>query len=141
MPSRRKLIEQVIGKPVFNGEALSAGSTSAHVSAVIDRQGYMSMYLYLQHFGATGQLTSQTTTITIYDDTASAGTSVSAFNTASFSITLSTLSGNQTAGEFVDLAGAERYLKIYSTPSGALSNTVTVSLAAILGDGINEPSV
>lgn len=140
MPSRRKLIEQVVGKYALNGEALSAGSTSAHVSAVIDRAGYRSMYIHLQQIGATGQLTSQYTTVVVYDDVASAMSNVSAYNTASFSISSTfTTSSAQTAGEFVDLEGAERYLKLYITPSGALSNTVTVSLSAILGDAVIEP--
>jgi hypothetical protein len=141
MPSRRKLIEQVIGKYAFNGEALSAGSTSAHVSSVLDRRGYSSMYLFAEHFGATGQLTSQTTTIVVYDDNSSAGLTVSAYNTAAYSITLNAVSGTSTGALFVDLAGAERYLKIYATSSGALSNTVTLSIAPILGDAVTEPAI
>lgn len=143
MPSRRKLIEQVVGRYALNGEALSAGTTSAHVSAVIDRLSYQSMYIHLQQIGATGVNTGHYTTVVVYDDNSSAGLTVSAFNTANFSISSTfTISTSQTVGKFVDLAGAERYLKLYITPSAALSNTVTVSLAAILGDrtSMDEPA-
>jgi len=142
MPSRRKLIEQVIGKYALNGEAISAASTSAHVSAVIDRLGYESLYINLQQIGATGQLTSQYTTVHVYDDSANTG-AFTIKNSATDTISSTfTTSSAQTVGEFVDLAGYERYIKLYITPSGAVSNTVTVSLAAILGDrtAIDEPA-
>ena len=134
MLHRSKLIEQVIGKYALNGEALSAGSTSAHISAVIDRFTYDSLYINLQQIGATGVNTAHYTTVHIYEQEVSTGTFTiknSATNTISSTFTISTA---QTVGEYVDLSGFDRYIRLYVTPSAALSNTVTVSLAAILGD-------
>jgi len=142
MPSRRKLIEQVIGKYALNGEAISAAGTSAHVSAAIDRMGYESLYISLQQMGETGQLTSQYTSVYVYEDATNTGTyTIKNSATDTISSTFTTSSA-QTVGEFVDLAGYERYIKLYITPSGAMTNTVTVSLAAILGDrtAIDEPA-
>ena len=142
MPSRRKLIEQVITKYALNGEAISAGSTSAHVSAAIDRKGYQSLYIGLQQMGATGVLTSQYTTVHVYEEATNTGTyTIKNSATDTISSTFTTSSA-QTVGENVDLAGYKRYIKLYVTPSGAVSNTVTVSLAAILGDrtSVDEPA-
>lgn len=141
MPSRRKLIEQVIGKYALNGESISAGSTSAHVSAVIDRKGYQSMYVNLQQMGATGVNTAHYTTVHMYEGTVS--TSLTIRNSASDTISSTfTTSSAQTVGMDVDLAGYDRFIGLYITPSAAVSNTVTVSLAAILGDrtAVDEPA-
>jgi len=143
MPSRRKLIEQVVGKYCFNGEAVSAGSTSAHASAAIDRKGYQSMHVSLQQIGATGVNTAHYTTVHIYEEATNTGTYTiknSATDTISSTFTIS--SAATVAGIDVDLAGYERYVKVYVTPSAAFSNTVTVSAAAILGDriSVDEPA-
>lgn len=140
MIGRSKLIEQCIIKYALNGEAISAGSTSAHVSAAIDRKGYNSLYIGLQQIGATGVNTAHYTTVHVYEEATNTGTYTivsSATDTISSTFTISSA---QTAGEFIDLTGYERYIKLYITPSAAVSNTVTVSLAAILGDAINEPA-
>lgn len=142
MPSRRKLIEQVVGKYTLNGEAISAGSTSAHVSAAIDRKGYQSLYVNLQQIGATGVNTAHYTTVHVYEEATNTGTyTIKNSATDTISSTFTTSSA-QTAGEFVDLSGYDRYIKLYITPSAAVSNTVTVSLAAILGDrtSVDEPA-
>ena len=140
MPSRRKLIEQVVAKYALNGEAISAGSTSAHVSATIDRKGYQSLYVGLQQIGATGVNTAHYTTLTVYEGTVS--TSLTAKNTATDTAELFTTSSAQTVNLDVDLAGYDRFIALSVTPSAAMSNTVTVSLAAILGDrtGVDEPA-
>jgi hypothetical protein len=136
---RRKLIEQCIIKYALNGESISAGSTTAHVSAAIDREGYNSMYIGLQQIGATGVNTAHYTTVHVYEEATNTGT-YTILNSATDTISsVFTTSSAQTAGEFVDLTGYERYVKLYITPSAAVSNTVTVSLAAILGDAVNEP--
>lgn len=140
MIGRSKLIEQCIIKYALNGEAISAGSTSAHVSAAIDRKGYNSLYIGLQQIGATGVNTAHYTTVHVYEEATNTGTyTIVSSATDTISSTFTTSSA-QTAGEFVDLTGYERYIKLYITPNAAVSNTVTVSLAAILGDAINEPA-
>lgn len=139
---RRKLIEQVVGKYCLNGEAISAGSTTAHISAAIDRKGYQSLYVDLQQIGATGVNTAHYTTIHVYEEATNTGTyTIKNSATDTISSTFTTSSA-QTVGEFVDLAGYDRYIKLYITPSAAVSNTVTVSLSAILGDrtSVDEPA-
>lgn len=141
MPSRRKLIEQVVQKYALNGEAISAGSTSAHVSATIDRKGYQSLYIGLQQIGATGVNTAHYTTVHVYHGSVSTSLTIKNSATDTISSTFTTSSA-QTVGENVDLAGYNRYIALYVTPSAAVSNTVTVSLAAILGDrtSVDEPA-
>lgn len=139
---RSKLIEQVIIKYALNGEAISAGSTTAHTSAAIDRNGYDSLYIGLQQIGATGVNTAHYTTVHVYEEATNTGT-YTIKNSATHTISSTfTTSSAQTAGEFVDLKGYDRYVKLYITPSAAVSNTVTVSLAAILGDriAVDEPA-
>lgn len=143
MPSRRKLIEQVVGQYCLNGEAISAGSTSAHASAAIDRKGYESMHVSLQQISATGAETADYTTVHIYEEATNTGTYTiknSATDTISSTFTVS--SANTVANLDVDLAGYDRYVKVYVTPNGAMTNTVTVSAAAILGDriAVDEPA-
>jgi hypothetical protein len=136
---RRKLIEQVTHKYCLNGEAISAGSTTAHVSAAIDRLGFNTLYAALSQVGATGVNTAHYTTVHVYEEATNTGTyTVKNSATDTISSTFTTSSA-QTAGEFVDLSGYDRYIKLYITPSAAVSNTVTVSLAAILGDAEVEP--
>lgn len=127
----------------MNGEAISAGSTTAHVSAAIDRSGYQSMHVSLQQIGATGVNTAHYTTVHIYEEATNTGTYTiknSATDTISSTFTIS--SANTVVGLDVDLAGYAKYVKVYVTPSAAVSNTVTVSVAAILGDrtAVDEPA-
>lgn len=138
---RRKLIEQVIGKYALNGEAISAGSTTAHTSAAIDRSGYQSLHVSMQQIGATGVNTAHYTTIHIYEEATNTGT-YTIKNSATDTTTLYTTSSAQTVDLDVDLAGYDKYVKVYVTPSSAMSNTVTVSVAAILGDrtAVDEPA-
>lgn len=139
MITRSKLIEQVVGRAALNGEAISAGSTSAHVSAAIDRKGFNSLYINMQQIGATGVNTAHYTTVHVYEEATNTGTyTIKNSATDTISSTFTTSSA-QTVGEFVDLSGYDRYIKLYVTPNAAVSNTVTVSLAAILGDAEIEP--
>jgi hypothetical protein len=139
MISRSKLIDQVKGVYCLNGEAVSAASTSAHVSAAIDRLGYASMQVSIQQISATGANTAAYTTIHIYEEATNTGT-YTIVNSASDTTTVYTTSSNATATNLdVDLSGYARHVKVYATPGGAMTNTVTLSISATLGDAIDEP--
>lgn len=137
---RRKLIEQVLGKATMY-VTLSAGSTSAQASGSIDREGYLSAYV-VGYGKATAADTAQVTfyvydssdnsTFAIYDSAnATGGTNASAAVT----------SASDVAVFDVDLAGANRYIKVYATPDEATNTTAVYTATVILGDAINEPAV
>jgi hypothetical protein len=134
---RRKLIEQVIGK-AGTIQSFSAAATTAHTSASIDREGYLSAYVACQALGGTGTDTqefnfyvydsSDNSTFAIYDSANATGALAPTGTTASLT------------GFNVDLVGANRYIKVYATVTGATTITATISACVILGDGVNEPS-
>jgi hypothetical protein len=135
---RRKLIEQVIYKGALI-TAVSAGRTTALNTTTIDREGYLSAYVVGQAKGGTGADTqefsfyvydsSDNSTFAIYDSANATSTVVPSLTTAT------------ATGFAVDLAGANRYIQVYATVTGATTITATISVACILGDGVVEPAV
>lgn len=134
---RRKLIEQVIYSGAFI-KSISAGATTAVASTSIDREGYLSAYIVGQALGGTGADT-QEFTFYVYDSsdnsTFAIYDSANATESVAPSLTTATCTGFN-----VDLAGANRYIRMYTTVTGATTITATVSMVCILGDGINEPA-
>lgn len=145
MPSRRKLIEQVVQKNVADGlgQRMSAGATSAHVSLHVDRRGYLSALVIATAFSLSIADT-QPFTFVLQDNTTTDAATFSAFGTATYSgyISAGTTSTDGTADGFViDLAGAERYIRVSLTASAATTVTAVVTSSIVLGDGVVEPSV
>jgi hypothetical protein len=140
---RRKLIEQVIEKPCFL-QKMSAGTTTAHVSSIIDREGYLSARIAGQAVSMTIADT-QEFDIYVYDGDCSTGT-FTVFSSATATIAIQpSYSASETGasswdGVDVDLIGADRYIKIYATVTGATTVTAMLSVACILGDGVIEPA-
>ena len=141
---RRKLIEQVIEKPCFL-QKMSAGTTTAHVSSVIDREGYLSARIAGQAVSMTVADT-QEFDIYVYDADAITGT-FTVFSSATATIAIQpSYSASETGasswdGVDVDLIGADRYIKVYATVTGATTVTAILSVACLLGDGVIEPAV
>jgi hypothetical protein len=145
MPSRRKLIEQVVSKNVANGlgQRFSAGATTAHVSLPVDRQGYLSALIIATAFSLSVADT-QPFTFVLQDSNTTDAATFSAFGTATYSgyISAGTTSTDGTVDGFaIDLAGAERYIRVSVTASAATTVTAVVTSAIVLGDGVIEPSV
>ena len=145
MPSRRKLIEQIVSKNVADGlgQRFSAGGTSAHVSLHVDRKGFLSAMVIATAFSLSVADT-QPFTFVIQDNTTTDAATFSAFGTATYSgyISAGTTSTDGTVDGFaIDLAGAERYIRVSVTATGATTVTAVVTSAIILGDAINEPAV
>ena len=59
--------------------------------------------------------------------------------TFTFSLT-PTSAATTSTGKAIDLAGLNKVFKVYLTPSAAVTNTITVSVACILGDSRTEPA-
>ena len=142
MPSRRKLIEQVITRTTGLGQRFSAGATTAHVSAVVDRRGFWSAHVIGTTFSLSTAETMPYVFTLKHSDLTDAAT-FSAFNTATFSVTVTgALSTDATlSSKSIDLLGASRYLQVTVSTSAATTITAIVTSAIVLGDGVNEPSV
>ena len=147
MYSRSKLTEQIVEKACIL-EALSAARTSAAISIGIDRKGYNTAHFMLQGLCATAG-GSFTLSGQIYQTDVSTGTYTivnSSVITGAISTTftyslLPTSAAVTATGKIINLSGLSRYVKAYLTVSAALTNTITCSVACMLGDAINEPAV
>ncbi|MDD5016539.1 MAG: hypothetical protein PHO15_00390 [Eubacteriales bacterium] len=135
---RRKLIEQVVYKGAMI-QSFAATSSTAHVTTTVDRLGYLSAYVVAQAIGGTGADT-QEFNFYVYDSSDNSTFAIydSANATSSLAPSLTTASAT---GFNVDLAGANRYFRVYATVTGATTITATVSVAVILGDAAIEPAV
>lgn len=145
MPSRRKLIEQVVSRNVADGlgQRFTAGATSAHVSLAVDRKGFLSAMIIGTAFSLSVADT-QPFTFVVEDNTTTSATTFSAYATATYSgyISAGTTSTDGTVDGFIiDLAGAERYIRVSMTATGATTVTAVVTSAIILGDAVIEPCV
>jgi hypothetical protein len=143
MPSRRKLIEQIVSRNVIDGlgQRFSAGATTAHVSLPVDRRGFLSAMVIGTAFSLSVADT-QPFTFVIQDSNLTDAATFSAFGTATYSgyISAGTTSTDGTVDGFIiDLAGAERYIRVSMTATGATTVTAVVTSAIILGDGVIEP--
>jgi len=133
---RRKLIEQVI----YSGAMISthsAARTTALNTTSIDREGYLSAYVVGQAKGGTGADT-QEFTFYVYDSSDNSTFAIYDSANATESVAPSLTTATAT-GFAVDLAGANRYIQVYTTVTGATTITATVTVAVILGDAVNEP--
>lgn len=156
---RRKLIEQVV-KRYGIVTSISAGATSAHVSAgagtgVIDRKGFLSAYFVQMHGCHTAADTGDSTVFTLYQsDDKSTWTAVqtgvytmqtrpaqSAGGTAATTAGQLVIDGQIADDLNIDLSGLKRYLQVYLTPTGACTVTAVVSVTCVLGDAVIEPAV
>jgi hypothetical protein len=133
---RRKLIEQVIEKACFIGK-ITGSATSAVMSNVIDRDGYLSARVVVQTVATAGD--TAVITINVYDAAESTGT-YTVYDSANATVTINATSSVTADGFDVDLAGADRYIKVYATPESAVCTT-TYTAVCILGDAVNEPCV
>jgi len=136
---RRKLIEQVIER-ACHIEFWSAGDTSQITSTAIDRQGFLSAHIVGQALSQTIANT-QDFTFYVYDSDASTGTfSIYMSAVATFTVAPASSAVTTADGIDVDLSGADRYLKVYISVTGATTVTALVSAACILGDAVIEPA-
>lgn len=138
---KRKLIEQVVGKPTLI-TTMSAGATTAHASSVIDRKGYLSAYVYAQMDGSAGS--TSTVSFYVYESDATTGT-FTIYDSANATTTLGISSSVTGSGFDVDLIGADRYIKVYAkslTSANTIDETASVTVSVILGDrnAVDEPA-
>lgn len=147
MYMKSKLTEQIIERTCLL-DAVSAAATSAHVSLEIDRKGFNTAFFVLQGVCATGagtynllgtlyQTDVSTGTYTVVNSAVVTG-AISTTYTLNILPTSATVTGD---GKAMNLSGLNRFIKFYVTPSAAVTNTITVSVACILGDGQIEPAV
>jgi len=133
---RRKLIEQVVDKACML-VTITGSATSAVMSSAIDREGYLSARVVIQGKATAGD--TAIITITVYDSTDGTGT-YTIYDSANATTTYNVTSSVTSKGFDVDLAGADRYIKIYATPASAVCTT-TFTAVCILGDAVTEPAV
>ena len=134
---RRKLIEQVVYSGAFI-KSVSAGRTTALESTSIDREGFLSAYIVAQALGGTGADT-QDFDFYVYDS--SDNSTFAIFDSANATSAVAPSLTTATATGFaVDLAGANRYIRMYAQVTGATTITATVTMTCILGDAVNEPA-
>lgn len=131
---KKKLIEQVIGKSTMI-TTISAGATSAHVSSSIDREGFLSAYVFAQLSASAGD----TAIITFYVYDSSDNSTFAIHDSANATTNFSASAAVTSSGFDVDLAGAKRYIKIYAIPD-TIVITSSVTAACILGDAVEEPA-
>jgi hypothetical protein len=142
---KTKLTEQVISKTCM-ATTISSGRTSAEASIAIDRLGYNTAFFVAQAFGATGGTTIthnlyQTDVSTgAYTQVTSATVSGSISTTYTWTLVPSSVS-TIAAEKCINLSGLKRFIKIYTTVTGAITASYAHSVAAILGDGVVEPAV
>jgi len=135
---RRKLIEQVIEKACLC-QKFSAGNTATATSDSVDREGYLSARI----IGQTKSLTigdTQAFTFYVYDSSDNSTFAIYDSANATFTMTPASSASVSASGTDVDLAGANRYIKVYCSVTGATTVTAIVTVACILGDGIEEPA-
>ena len=138
---RRKLIEQTVARTTGLGQRFSAASTTAHVSAGVDREGFLSAVIVGTAFSLSVADTSPFI-FTVKDSSDNSTFAVYHTALSSLTMTAGTTSTDATVGSFdVDLAGAKRYLQVSVTVTGATTVTAVITTAVILGDAINEPAV
>jgi hypothetical protein len=145
MLTRSKLIEQVIKRPCMI-ESMSAGATTAHVSAIIDRLGFNTAHFVQQQITRTAGATSEKTVLTLYEGDATTATFTVVDSATVTMYTIPIYSASLTATGSVDdisvdLTGYSRYIQVYLTPTGAQTYTSLVTVACILGDAEIEPAV
>lgn len=147
MPSRRKLINQVVTRVTGFAERVPGGTTTAQVGAIIDReqipmsaQGALSLLLTGASFSLSVADTSPFTIVLYHSDLTDVAT-FSAFNTSLYSFTIagSISTGATCNGNVWDIAGARRYLEIALTVTGATTVTSVVTVTATFGDAQVEP--
>ena len=116
----------------------SAGRTTALNTTSIDREGYLSAYVVGQAKGGTGSDT-QAFSFYVYDS--SDNSTFAIYDSANATSTVVPTGTTATATGFnVDLAGANRYIQIYTTVTGATTITATVTVSVVLGDAQIEPA-
>jgi len=133
---RRKLIEQVIEKACML-TTITGSSTTSNISSAVDREGYLSAHIAVQLKATAGDTTN--ITVQVYDSTESTGT-YTIYESANATVTVKATSSVTASGFDVDLAGADRYIKVYATASSAVCTT-TITAVCILGDAVTEPAV
>lgn len=144
---KSKLTEQVIDR-ACSIETISAARTSAVISVGIDRKGFNTAFLVLQGLCATaggsftlsGQIYQTDVSTGTYTIVTSATISGATSTTFTFSL-LPTSATTTSTSKAINLAGLSRFVKAYLTVSAAVTNTITCSIACILGDGQTEPAV
>ena len=147
MYMKSKLTDQVLEKTCMI-ETISAGRTSASISVAIDRKGYSTAFLVLQGLCASAG-GSFTLSGQVYQTDVSTGTYTivnSSVITGAISTTftyslLPTSAAVTATGKAISLSGLNRYIKAYLTVSAAVTNTITATVACILGDAQTEPAV
>ena len=145
MIARSKMIEQVIYRPCIM-DYISAGATSAHVSAAISRDGFNTAYFVQQQRALTVGATSELTVFTLYEADCSTGT-FTVVDSATYTmntIPISSASVTATSGHadlMVNLTGLDKYIKVYLTPTGAQTSTSMVTVTCTFGDAVTEPAV
>ncbi len=132
---RRKLIEQVKEKACMI-TTISAAATTAHASSSIDREGYLSAYVVTQCKATAAD----TAAITFYVYDSSDNSTFAIYDSANATCSMNATAAVTANGFNVDLAGANRYIKVYATPAEATNTTATVTVAVILGDAVEEPA-
>jgi hypothetical protein len=143
---KSKLTEQVLEKACL-AWTFTAATTAVATSVGIDRKGYNTAFFVLQGLCATAG-GSFNLNCTVYQTDVSTGTYAlvsSATITGSISTTytftlLPTSAATTATGKNINLSGLKRFLKIYVAVTAAVTNTITCSVAAILGDAMTEPA-
>jgi len=145
MIARSKMIEQVIYRTAAV-ESISAGATTAHVSAIINRLGFNTAYFVQQQRNLTAAITSEKTVFTLYEADASTGTFTVVDSATNTMYTIPIISDTITAtyatsSLMVDLSGLKQYIRGYLTTTGAGTVTSICTLTCVLGDAEVEPAV
>lgn len=146
MYMKSKLTEQVIDKACLVW-TFSAGTTAVATSVAIDRTGYNTAFFVLQGLCGTAggtfninatvyQTDVSTGTYTVVNSAAITGAISSTFT---FSL-LPTSAATTSTSKAINLSGLNKLIKVYLAVTAAVTNTITVSVAAILGDGKVEPA-
>jgi thiamine biosynthesis protein ThiC len=127
-------------------ESISAGATSAHASAIIDRFGFNTAHFVQQQITRTAGATSEKTVFTLYEGDALTATFTVVDSATVTMYTIPIYSASLTAAGSVDdisvdLVGLQRYIQAYATGTGVQTYTSIVTVACILGDAETEPAV
>lgn len=146
MYMKTKMTEQVLYKPCFVGQ-MSAGNTSVQTSVGIDRLNAHTAYFVLSGVAGTAA-NSSALTFTLYQTDVSTGTytqvtsaTISGAISTTFTFSLTPVSDATTANALaIDLTGLNRFIKAYVSVTAAITNTITLSVACILGDYNVEPA-
>lgn len=147
MYMKSKVTEQLIDRACII-ETISAGRTSAVISLEINRFGFNTAFVVLQGVCATaggsftlsGQVYQTDVSTGTYTIVNSAVISGSISTTFTYSL-LPTSAAVTSTSKAIDLSGLNKFIKLYLTVSAAVTNTITATVACILGDGKTEPAV